>query len=338
MKWLGCAAVAASVVLGAANASAGTLDDVRKRGHLECGVHLGLPGFSSPNDKGVWIGLDVDLCRAIAAAIFGDPEKVKYTPTSVQQRWEVLKSAQVDLLSRNSTITYSREANLGIQFVGINFYEAQTFVVRKKANIKDVKGLDGAQICVAAGSTEEKNAGDYARTNKLKWTIITFAKNDDAIAAYDSERCDTYTAGLSALAGQRAKLKAPADHVILTEVISRDPQGPVVRNGDDQWAKIVRWVLNGLVTAEHLGVTQANVDQMRQSSGDPEVRRLLGVEGDFGPMLGLPKEWLYNAIKMVGNYGESYERTVGKASPLGLDRGQNALWSKGGLVFSPPFL
>jgi general L-amino acid transport system substrate-binding protein len=340
MKTMFALAAGAAFALMAASSAAlagPTLDAVKARGHLECGVHLGLPGFSFADDKGAWTGLDVDLCRAVAAAIFGDPNKVKYTPTSVQQRWAVLTSGQVDLLSRNSTITYSRDANLGINFKGINFYEGQTFIVRKKSNVKTVKDMDGATICVAAGSTEEKNVGDYFREANMKFTIINFAKNDDAIAAYDSERCDAYTAGVGALAGQRRKLKQPADHVILTQTISNDPQGPVVRHGDDQWGDIVQWVLNGTIAAEHLGVTSKNVDEMRAKSANAEVRRLLGVEGDFGPMIGLGKDWMYNAIKLVGNYGESYERTVGMQSDLKLERGMNQLWTKGGILFTPPF-
>ena len=331
------AALAAGLMLAGTVAVAGTLDDVKKRGNLECGVHLGLPGFSYADDKGVWTGIDVDLCRAVAAAIFGDATKVKYTPTSVQQRWAVLTSGQVDMLSRNSTITFSRDASLGIDFVGINFYEGQTFVVRKKANVKLVKDLDGATVCVAAGSTEEKNAGDYFRERNMKVTIVTFAKNDDAIASYDSERCDAYTAGIGALAGQRQKLKTPADHIILTETVSNDPQGPVVRHGDAQWADLVRWVLNGLIAAERLGITSKNVDEMKAKSQSAEVRRILGVEGDFGPMVGVGKDWLYNAIKQVGNYGESYERTVGMGSDLKLERGMNQLWTKGGILFTSPF-
>lgn len=320
-----------------AQASRPTLDAVKARGNLECGVHLGLPGFSFADDKGQWTGIDVDLCRAVAAAIFGDASKVKYTPTSVQQRWAVLSSGQVDLLSRNSTITYSRDVSLGLNFVGINFYEGQTFIVRKKSNVKMVKDLDGASVCVAAGSTEEKNVGDWFRERGLKIQIVTFQKNDDAIAAYDAERCDSYTAGIGALAGQRRKLKNPADNIILTETISNDPQGPVVRHGDDHWGDLVRWVLNGTIAAEYLGVTSANVDEMKAKSASAEVRRLLGAEGDFGAMLGLSNDWMFNAIKQVGNYGESYERTVGMKSDLKLERGLNQLWTKGGILFTPPF-
>ena len=312
-----------------------TLAAVRARGHLECGVHTGIPGWSFPDDKGKWTGLDVDLCRAIAAAIFGDSEKVKYTPTTVQQRWSVLASSQVDLLSRISTYTYKRDTELGFNFPQINYFEGQTFIVRKSANIKEAKELDGAAVCVAAGSTEERNAGDWFRERNLKINIVKFEKNDDAIAAYDSGRCDTYTAGTGALAGQRRKLKAPAEHVILSGTISRDPQGPVTREGDDGWDNIVRWVFNGTIIAEYHGVTSANVDKMRTESRNAEVRTLLGVDGSAGQILGLSKDWMYNVIKQVGNYGESFERTVGMSSDLKLERGLNQLWSKGGLMFSP---
>ncbi|SEG45465.1 amino acid ABC transporter substrate-binding protein [Bosea lathyri] len=314
-----------------------TLDAVKARGNLECGVHLGLPGFSFANDKGEWTGLDVDYCRALAAAVLGDAKKVKYTPTSVQQRWPILQSGQVDVLARNSTITFSRNASLGLNFQGINFYEGQTFLVRKSTNAKTAADLDGASVCVAAGSTEEKNASDWFRERNLKVTITNFQKNDDAIAAYDAGRCDAYTAGVGALAGQRVKLKVPDEHIILTQPISNDPQGPVTRWGDERWQLIVRWVLNGTIAAEMLGVTSANVDEMKANSKNSEVRRLLGAEGDFGAMMGLPNDWMYNAIKQVGNYGESFDRSVGAGSTLKLERGQNQLWTKGGLLFTPPF-
>jgi general L-amino acid transport system substrate-binding protein len=314
-----------------------TIDAIKARGHLECGVHLGLPGFSFADDKGVWTGIDVDYCKALAAAILGDATKVKYTPTSVQQRWPILQSGQVDLLSRNTTITFSRNASLGVNFQGINFYEGQTFVVRKKAGITKPDQMDGATICVAAGSTEEKQATDWFAERNKKVTIVNFQKNDDAIAAYDAERCDAYTAGFGALAGQRIKLKSPDDNIILTELISNDPQGPTTRYGDERFQAVVRWVLNGLIAAENLGVTSKNVDEMKAKSTNGEIRRLLGVEGGFGAMLGLSNDWMYNVIKQVGNYGESYERTVGMGSPLKLPRGPNQLWTKGGLLFTPPF-
>ena len=327
----------ASLALAQQLAPSPTLDAIKARGHIECGVHLGLPGFSFANDKGEWTGLDVDYCKALAAAVLGDATKVKFTPTSVQQRWPILQSGQVDLLSRNSTITFSRNATLGLNFQGINFYEGQTFIVRKKANVKSAEDLDGASICVAAGSTEEKNAADWFRERNLKVTITNFQKNDDAITAYDSGRCDAYTAGVGALAGQRVKLKVPDDHIILTKPISNDPQGPVTRWGDERWQLIVRWVLNGTIAAEMLGVTSKNVDEMKANSNNTEVRRLLGAEGGFGAMMGLPDDWMYKVIKQVGNYGESYERTVGMGSTLKLERGQNQLWTKGGLLFTPPF-
>ncbi len=313
-----------------------TLDAIKARGHLECGVHLGLPGFSFANDKGEWSGIDVDYCRALAAAILGDATKVKFTPTSVQQRWPVLQSGQVDLLSRNTTITFTRNATLGVNFQGINFYEGQTFVVRK-GTAKVPKDLDGASVCVAAGSTEEKNAADWAKENGIKVSIINFQKNDDAIAAYDAGRCDAYTAGIGALAGQRIKLKEPDNNIVMTETISNDPQGPTTRWGDERYQLVVRWVLNGMIAAEALGVTSKNVDEMKAKSQNAEVRRLLGVDGGFGAMMGLSNDWMYNAIKQVGNYGESYERTVGMGSPLKLARGKNELWTKGGLLFTSPF-
>ena len=313
-----------------------TLDAIAKRGNLECGVHLGLPGFSFANDKGEWSGIDVDYCRALAAAILGDANKVKFTPTSVQQRWPVLQSGQVDLLSRNTTITFTRNATLGVNFQGINFYEGQTFVVRK-GSAQTPKDLDGASVCVAAGSTEERQAADWFKERGLKIAIINFQKNDDAIQAYDSGRCDAYTAGLGALAGQRIKLKNPEGNVVMTETISNDPQGPTTRWGDERFQLVVRWVLNGMIAAEALGVTSKNVDEMKAKSTSAEVRRLLGQEGDFGKLLGLSNDWMYNAIKQVGNYGESFERTVGMGSPLKLARGKNELGLKGGALFTPPF-
>jgi general L-amino acid transport system substrate-binding protein len=335
--------LASMTILGAGMAQAQqlapspTLDAVKARGHIECGVHLGLPGFSFANDKGEWTGLDVDYCKALAAAVLGDSSKVKYTPTSVQQRWAVLQSGQVDLLARNTTITFTRNATLGVNFQGINFYEGQTFVVRSNGGAKSVKDLDGGTVCVAAGSTEEKTAGDWFRERNLKISIINFQKNDDAIAAYDQGRCDAYTAGIGALAGQRIKFKNPEEHTILNEIISNDPQGPVTRWGDERWQLIVRWVLNGMIAAEALNVTSKNVEEMKAKSTSAEVRRLLGVEGNFGQLMGLGNDWMYNAIKQVGNYGESYERTVGMASPLKLKRGLNELWTKGGALFTPPF-
>ena len=292
MKVFGLAAAAVCLVALPAMAQqlapSPTLDAVKARGNLECGVHLGLPGFSYANDKGEWTGLDVDYCRSLAAAVLGDATKVKFTPTSVQQRWPVLQSGQVDVLSRNTTITFSRNATLGVDFQGINFYEGQTFVVRTKAKVASVKDLADATICVAAGSTEEKTAADWFRERNLKVSIINFQKNDDAISAYDQGRCDAYTAGIGALAGQRIKFKDPAEHQILTEIISNDPQGPVTRWGDERWQLIVRWVLNAQIAAEALGVTSKNVDEMKAKShkrrGAPPAGRRGQVRRDDGPL------------------------------------------------------
>ncbi len=336
MKKLVFAAAAATLLAATAAEAGPTVDAIKKRDLLHCGVSTGLAGFSLPDSQGKWSGLDVDICKAIAAALLGDANKVKFTPTSVQQRWPVLQSGQVDLLSRNTTITFTRNATLGVNFQGINFYEGQTFIVRK-GSAKTPADLDGASICVAAGSTEEKAAADFFRERNLKVTITNFQKNDDAIAAYDSGRCDAYTAGIGALAGQRIKLKNPDQHDILTDIISNDPQGPVTRWGDERFQLVVRWVMNGLIAAEALGVTSKNVDEMKAKSQNAEVRRLLGVEGNFGQMLGLSNDWMATAIKQVGNYGESSERNVGMGSPLKLPRGKNELWTKGGLLFTPPF-
>ncbi len=345
MKFFGFAAAAACLLaplisgpaMAQTLAPSETLDAVKARGNLECGVHLGLPGFSYANDKGEWSGLDVDYCKSLAAAVLGDATKVKYTPTSVQQRWPMLQGKQVDLLARNTTITFSRNATLGVNFQGINFYEGQTFVVHTSAKVSKVADLADGTVCVAAGSTEEKNAADWFKERNLKVQIINFQKNDDAISAYDQGRCDSYTAGIGALAGQRIKFKKPEEHQILTEVISNDPQGPTTRWGDERWQLIVRWVLNAQIAAEAYGVTSKNVDEMKAKSQNGDVRRLLGVEGKFGEMMGISNDWAYNIIKQVGNYGESYERTVGMGSPLKLKRGSNELWTKGGLLFSPPF-
>ena len=336
-KTLLTAVAGAALALSGFGAHADTLDTIKQRGQVICGVNTGLPGFAAPNEKGEWTGLDVDYCKALAAAVLGDATKVKFTPTSVQQRWAVLQSGQVDLLSRNTTITFSRNATLGVNFQGINFYEGQTFVVRTKAKVAAVKDLADATVCVAAGSTEEKMAADWFRERNLKVTIINFQKNDDAISAYDQGRCDAYTAGVGALAGQRVKFKDPAEHQILTEIISNDPQGPVTRWGDERWQLVVRWVLNAQIAAEALGVTSKNVDEMKAKSTNSEVRRLLGAEGKFGAMMGLSDDWAFNLVKQVGNYGESYERTVGMGSALKLPRGANQLWTKGGLLYTPPF-
>jgi general L-amino acid transport system substrate-binding protein len=326
-------ALAAVVVAGAAHA--GTLDDVKKKGFVQCGVSQGLPGFSSPDDKGNWSGLDVDVCRAVAAAIFGDPQAVKFSPLSAKERFTALQSGEVDVLSRNSTWTISRDTSLGLDFVAVTYYDGQGFIVRKSLGVKSAKELNGASICTETGTTTELNLADYFRTNKIDYKVVAFAKNDEAVAAYDSGRCDAYTTDQSGLYSNRLKLAKPDDHVVLPDIISKEPLAPAVRHGDNQWGDIIRWSLYAMIAAEEYGVTSANVNDMLKSD-NPEIRRLLGVDDNMGQGMGLPKEWAFNIISKVGNYGESFERNVGAKSPLGIARGLNALWSNGGLQYAPP--
>jgi len=334
MKTLAIMLAVCGIVVGVANA--GTLDDVKKKGFLRCGVSQGNPGFSNPDAKGNWTGLDVDLCRAVAAAIFGDPEKVKYTPLSAKERFTALQSGEVDVLSRTTTWTLVRDTALGLNWAGVNYYDGQGFMVPKKLNVKSAKQLNGASVCVAIGTTTELNLADYFRANKMTYKPVTFEKADEVIAAYDSGRCDVFTTDRSSLAAQRTKLKDPEAHVVLPEIISKEPLGPVVRHGDDQWLDVVRWTLYAMLEAEEYGVNSENVDQMKNSSADPVVKRLLGVEGDMGKNLALGNDWVYNIVKKVGNYGESYDRNVGPKTPLKLDRGSNALWKDGGLQYPMP--
>jgi general L-amino acid transport system substrate-binding protein len=334
MKTLAIMLAVCGIMAGVANA--GTLDDVKKNGSLRCGVSQGNPGFSNPDAKGNWTGLDVDLCRAVAAAIFGDPEKVKYTPLSAKERFTALQSGEVDVLSRTTTWTLVRDTALGLNWAGVNYYDGQGFMVPKKLNIKSAKQLNGASVCVAIGTTTELNLADYFRANKMTYKPVTFEKADEVIAAYDGGRCDVFTTDRSSLAAQRTKLKDPEAHMVLPEIISKEPLGPVVRHGDDQWLDIVRWTLYAMLEAEEYGVNSENVDKMKSSSTDPVVKRLLGVEGDMGKNLGLGNDWAYNIVKKVGNYGESYERNVGPKTPLKLDRGANALWKDGGLQYAMP--
>jgi general L-amino acid transport system substrate-binding protein len=323
---------------GVAAAQAGTLQDVQKRGQLVCGVNgpTGLTGFGIPDDKGEWRGLDVDLCRAVSAAVFGDATKIKFVPLGSKERFTALQSGEIDLLARNSTWTYSRENDIGLSFVAVNYYDGQGFMVRKELGVDSALKLSGATICVQTGTTTEKNLADYFRTNKLELKTVVFDNADQARSAYDQGRCDAYTTDASGLASERTQLKAPADNIILPEIISKEPLGPVVRKGDDQWASVVRWSFFAMIIAEEKGVTQANVDQVKGSTNDPEVQALLGAGDDMGKMMGLSKDWSYNVIKLVGNYGESFERNVGLKTPLGLARGLNQLWSKGGLQYAAP--
>ncbi|BBF92741.1 amino acid ABC transporter substrate-binding protein [Blastochloris tepida] len=323
----------------ASSASAqATLKTVQARGHVLCGVSQGLPGFSAPNDKGQWSGLDVDFCRALAAAIFNDPAKVTFVPLSAKDRFTALQSGDIEVLARNSTWTLSRDTALGLDFPAITFYDGQGFMVRKSLKVSSALELTGASICTQTGTTTELNAADYFHAHNMTYEMVAFATNDEAIKTYDTGengRCDAFTTDIAGLSAERLKLANPDDHVVLPEVISKEPLGPAVRHGDAQWADIVRWTHFAMITAEELGVSAATVDTMLKSP-NPEVRRLLGTEGNAGEQLGLTKDWVVRIVKRVGNYGEVFERNVGKDSPLGIARGQNALWTKGGLQYAPP--
>lgn len=333
------AAIAASAALLATPAIAGKdLDAIKARGTLVCGVNQGLPGFSAADSQGRWSGLDVDLCRAVAATVLNDASKVRYVPLTSQQRFTALQAGEVDMLARNSTWTLTRDASLGLHFAGVNFYDGQGFMVPKSLNVTDLKQLRGATVCVEAGTTTELNLADFSRANNLNLRPVVFAEVAATTAAYFGGRCQAYTTDLSALASYRAnEAPNPADHVILSQLISKEPLGPVVRQGDDEFFNIVKWVHNVMLEAEELGITQANVDQLRASSTNPNIRRILGAGNEnSGRLLGLDKDWAYRIIKQVGNYGESFERNVGKGSRIGLDRGINALWTEGGLQYAPP--
>ena len=336
-KWVlgGLAAVAA---LAAAPAHAGkTLDTIKQRGSLVCGVNTGLAGFSQADSGGNWTGLDVDICRAIAAAILGDGTKVKWVPLNAQQRFTALQSGEIDILSRNTTWTLTRDASLGMHFVGVTYYDGQGFMVPTKGKIKAAKDLKGATVCVQSGTTTEKNLTDFARANSLGIKPVVFEKVEAATGAYFSGRCQAYTTDASGLASVRNKeAKDPAEHVILPQLISKEPLGPSVRRGDDEFFAIAKWVVYGLIEAEEYGITKDNVDKMLASSDDPVVMRILGKNEDTGKLLGLDKNWMVNALKSVGNYGEIFERNVGPKTALNLPRGVNNLWTKGGLMYAPP--
>jgi general L-amino acid transport system substrate-binding protein len=319
----------------ATGAIAGTLDNIKAKGSLTCGSNPGLAGFGLPDNQGNWKGLDVDYCRAIAAAIFGDPSKVKFVPLNAKDRPTALASGEIDVLVRNTTWTMSRENDLGMFFTGVNFYDGQGFMVRKKLNVASALELSGASVCVQQGTTTELNLADYFRSHNMKFEPVVFATDEETVKAYDSGRCDAYTTDASGLASERLKLTSPDEHIILPEIISKEPLGPSVRRDDVQWFELVQWVHYALLSAEELGVTQANVDEMAKSTS-PDIRRLLGVEGDFGKSMGLPPDWAVRVIKAVGNYGETYERNVGEGSPLKIKRGLNGLWSKGGIQYAPP--
>jgi general L-amino acid transport system substrate-binding protein len=315
---------------------ADTLDEVKKRGFLKCGVSQGLAGFSSPDKVGQWRGIDVDLCRGVAAATLGDANKVKYTSLSAKERFTALQSGEIDLLSRNTSWTIVRDSSLAVDFPGVLYYDGQGFMAPKKLNVKALKDLNGATVCVNLGTTTELNLADYFRSQKMTYKLVAFEKNDEVVAAYDAGRCDVMSSDQSGLYADRTRLKKPEDHVILPEIISKEPLGPAVRHGDNRWGDIVRWTLYAMIEAEELKITSANVDQQKANT-NPAVRRLLGMEGDLGKNLGLKPDWALQVVKQVGSYQEIFERNLGANTPLKIARGQNALWRDGGLQYSMPF-
>jgi general L-amino acid transport system substrate-binding protein len=314
---------------------AATVDQVKSRGYLVCGSNPGLPGFGLPDDKGNWTGFDIDFCRAVAATIFNDPNKVRFVPLTAKDRFTALQSGEIDVLSRNTTWTLSRDTSLGANFTGVTYYDGQGFLVKKSLKVNSALELNSASVCVQTGTTTEQNLADYFKGNNMKYEVIAFGTADETIKAYESGRCDVFTSDVSQLYAERLKLANAADHVVLPEVISKEPLGPMVRHGDDQWFDIVKWTLYAMVGAEELGMTQKNVDEVAKSD-KPEVKRAVGTDGNLGEQLGLTKDWLVRIVKAVGNYGESFERNVGSGSKLGIARGLNNLWSKGGIQYAPP--
>lgn len=336
-KWILAATAAAAAMLAAASAQAGpTLDSVKQKGFVQCGVNAGLAGFSNPDSAGKWSGLDVDICRAIAAAVFGDPSKVKYTPLSAQQRFPAIQSGEVDVLSRNTTWSLTRDTALGLNFAPTTYYDGQGFMAPKKLGVKSARELNGATVCVQSGTTTELNLADYFRANGMTFKPVVIEALDEVSAAYFAGRCDVYTSDASQLAGIRAAMAAnPLDHVLLPEIISKEPLAPAVRHGDDQWLDVVKWSVYATIAAEENGITSKNIDEFLQSK-NPEIQRFLGVTPGMGKALGLDEKWAYNIVKNLGNYGEIFDRNVGPATSLKLERGLNALWTKGGLQYAPP--
>jgi general L-amino acid transport system substrate-binding protein len=310
-----------------------TLDAVKSKGFVQCGVNTGLAGFSQPDSRGVWRGIDVDVCRAVAAAVFGDASKVRYTPLTAQQRFTALQSGEVDILSRNTTWTITRDTGLGLNFVGVNYYDGQGFMVPKKLNVKSAKQLNGATVCVQPGTTTELNLADYFRANRMSFKPVVIEKLEEVLNAYFAGRCDVYTTDVSGLVSVRAsRAPNPSDHVILPEVISKEPLGPAVRHGDDRWFDVVKWSMFAMMEAEELGLTSKNIDQ-QASSANPSIQRFVGSTGDIGKMLGLDAKWAHNVVKQVGNYAESFEANL---TPLGFERGLNRLWNQGGIMYPIP--
>jgi general L-amino acid transport system substrate-binding protein len=324
-----------ALMMVAQGASAQTLKAVKDRGMLNCGSNGTLAGFGLPDAQGKWTGLDVDVCRAIAAAVLGDATKVKFTPLTAKDRFTALQSGEVDVLVRNTTWTSSRDTTLGLNFTGVDYYDGQGFIVHKSLKVNSALELNGASVCVQQGTTTELNLADYFRAHKMQLKSVTFNTADEAIKAYDAGRCDSYTTDASGLAAERLRMSNPDDNVILPEIISKEPLGPAVRHGDDQWFDIVKWVLFAMMNGEELGLSQKTIDQ-EMGSANPDIKRFVGTEGNYGEQLGLSKDWAVKIIKQVGNYGEVFERNVGQGSPLKLARGLNRLWTQGGIQYAPP--
>ena len=324
--------------LAAAGAQAATLDDVKERGKLNCGVTTGVPGFAEPDANGVWQGFDVGVCRAVAAAVLGDPMAVEFVPTTGKTRFTALAAGEIDMLARNTTWTFSRDVDLKFEFTGVNYYDGQGFMVPKALGVSSAKELDGATVCIQTGTTTELNLADFFRSNNISYEPVPIETGSEAVQLFTAGSCDVYTTDASALAAQRANFANPGDYVVLPEIVSKEPLGPLVRHGDNEWGDIVRWTLNALITAEELGVTSDNIDELASAPGaNPEVNRLLGTEGTLGEMLGLEADWAKMAISAGGNYGEVFANNIGESTNIGLARGLNAQWTEGGLIYSPPF-
>ena len=326
---------AAGLVAGAAQAT--TLEDIQARGALNCGVNTGLVGFAAPDANNNWQGFDVELCRAVASAVLGDADAVNYVPLTGKTRFTALAAGEIDMLSRNTTWTFSRDNDLKFEFVGINYYDGQGFIVPRELGVTSAKDLDGATVCIQTGTTTELNLADFFRSNNISYEPVPIETNAEGQQQYLAGACDTYTTDASGLAATRAAFENPGDHVILPEIISKEPLGPLVRHGDNDWGDIVRWTLNALIAAEELGVTSANIDELASGTDNPEINRLLGTEGSLGEMLGLDSGWAVKALSVAGNYGEIFEKNIGENTPIGLARGLNAQWTEGGLLYSPPF-
>jgi len=334
MKQLAKLSVASVLAISAFAVQAGTLQDVQANGSVKCGVSKGLAGFSAADSSGNWTGIDVDVCRAVAAAVLGDATAVTFVPLTAKERFTALQSGEIDMLSRNTTWTITRDASLGLNFAGVNYYDGQGFMVKSSLGVTSAMDLGGAAVCIQAGTTTELNLADWAKSNGINYTSVVSDTNAQTLSNYDAGRCDVLTTDASGLFSMRAASSDPSEHIVLPEIISKEPLGPVVRQGDDQWFNIVRWSLNAMITAEEIGVTSATVDVV---SNNPERERLMGRSGNTHVYVGLSSDWTYNIIAQVGNYAESFERNIGLSTPIGIARGVNALWSNGGILYSPPF-